>query len=279
MEVFCYSIFGGGAIFLINLPVVIIAFIGTLWVAPRHTHEYCGIPRPWDSISSLQVLITLSTLVAAIKECAATEPSWSFAAILLALSAISAILFTRRQSRLSHPLLDLSLFHNPAFNSGLMAAVFVTFATGGLLLSITQRFQWVEGFTPLQTGLLVSTIFIGSLPSGLLGGGIPASAWLALAYIWGASDGWNRCTTCCVWSSVRYNLVCYWSGNSWRRSGSDDFCRLNGDRKQCPCTSCRHGCLRRGSRLRVWEPIRSSGAGQSANANVLDLRAASTRCT
>lgn len=162
--------FWWGAIFLINLPVVIIAFIGTLWVAPRHTHEYCGIPRPWDSISSLQVLITLSTLVAAIKECAATEPSWSFAAILLALSAISAILFTRRQSRLSHPLLDLSLFHNPAFNSGLMAAVFVTFATGGLLLSITQRFQWVEGFTPLQTGLLVSTIFIGSLPSGLLGG-------------------------------------------------------------------------------------------------------------
>lgn len=164
--------FWWGGIFLINLPVVILAVIGTLWVAPRHTHEHCGIRRPWDSLSSLQVLVTLSTLVAAIKEFAATQPSWFFAAILLTLSATSAVLFTRRQVRLSHPLLDFSLFRIPAFTSGLMAAVFVTFATGGLLLSITQRFQWVEGFTPLQTGLLVSAIFIGSLPSGLLGGAL-----------------------------------------------------------------------------------------------------------
>lgn len=39
-----------------------------------------------------------------------------------------------------------------------------------MLLSIAQRFQWVAGFTPLQAGLLVSAIFLGTLPSGLLGG-------------------------------------------------------------------------------------------------------------
>lgn len=164
--------FWWGAIFLINLPVVIIAIIGTLWVAPRHPHKHGGVLHPWDSISSLQVLVTLSTLVAAIKEFAAPQPSWPFAGILLTLSATAAVLFTRRQSKLSHPLLDFSLFRNPAFASGVMAAVFVTFATGGLLLCITQRFQWVEGFTPLQTGLLVSAIFLGTLPSGLLGGAL-----------------------------------------------------------------------------------------------------------
>ncbi|MGB3068616.1 MAG: MFS transporter [Ottowia sp.] len=159
-----------GAIFLINLPIVVLAIIGTVWVAPRQTRQHDDMARPWDAISSLQVLVALSSLVAAIKECAAPHPSWPLAVMLLAVSVAAAMLFTRRQSRLTYPLLDFSLFHNPAFTSGVLAAAFVTFATGGLLLSIAQRFQWVAGFTPLQAGLLVSAIFLGTLPSGLLGG-------------------------------------------------------------------------------------------------------------
>jgi DHA2 family multidrug resistance protein-like MFS transporter len=37
-------------------------------------------------------------------------------------------------------------------------------------LVTTQRFQLVAGFTPLQAGLLVSAVAIGSLPTALLGG-------------------------------------------------------------------------------------------------------------
>lgn len=159
-----------GAIFLINLPIVVLAIAGTWLVAPRHNRLHDGVARPWDGVSSLQVLVVLSALVAAIKECAAPQPSWPLALALLVMSAGAAALFIRRQSRLAYPLLDFSLFRNPAFTAGVLAAAFVTFATGGLLLSIAQRFQWVAGFTPLQAGLLVSAIFLGTLPSGLLGG-------------------------------------------------------------------------------------------------------------
>ncbi|WP_233989763.1 MFS transporter [Pectobacterium brasiliense] len=159
-----------GAIFLINLPVVVVAIVGTVLAAPSQTHLRGGVAHPWDWISSLQGLIALSSLVAAIKQFAASQSSWSAGVFLLALSVTAATLFIRRQSRLTYPLLDFSLFRNAAFSSGVLAAAFVTFAIGGLMLSIAQRFQWVDGFTPLQAGLLVATIFLGTLPSGLLGG-------------------------------------------------------------------------------------------------------------
>lgn len=159
-----------GAIFLINVPVVVVAIVGTVLAAPSQAHLRRGVAQPWDWVSSLQGLIALSSLVAAIKFFAASQPSWSSGAVLLASSVTAATLFIRRQSRLTYPLLDFSLFRNAAFSSGVLAAAFVTFAIGGLMLSIAQRFQWVDGFTPLQAGMLVATIFLGTLPSGLLGG-------------------------------------------------------------------------------------------------------------
>ncbi|MVT29489.1 MFS transporter [Acidovorax citrulli] len=186
-----------GAIFLINLPIVVLAIAGTWLVAPRHNRLHDGVARPWDGVSSLQVLVVLSALVAAIKECAAPQPSWPLALALLVMSAGAAALFIRRQSRLAYPLLDFSLFRNPAFTAGVLAAAFVTFATGGLLLSIAQRFQWVAGFTPLQAGLLVSAIFLGTLPSGLLGGAFlhrVGLRWLLSGGL--AVGGWVCCWRC-----------------------------------------------------------------------------------
>lgn len=160
------------SIFLINVPVAILALIGTVCLAPPHPRS--SSVQAWDWYSSLLGLLALSSLVAAIKELASAHSSSSpcllFALLLVSVGA--GYMFTRRQTRLTYPLLDFSLFRNPAFRSGVVAATFVTFATGGLLLSIAQRFQWVQGFTPLQAGLLVSVVFLGTLPSGIAGGAL-----------------------------------------------------------------------------------------------------------
>ncbi|MEV7498937.1 hypothetical protein, partial [Micrococcus luteus] len=57
------------------------------------------------------------------------------------------------------------------------------FTIAGAQLATTQRFQLVEGFTPLQAGLLVAAIALGALPSGVLGrvakgfGDVDARVW------------------------------------------------------------------------------------------------------
>jgi DHA2 family multidrug resistance protein-like MFS transporter len=161
------SQFWWGSVFLINVPIVVLALIGTPLFAPK----VAGDPtKPWDIISSLQAMVALSALVLAIKEAAHVGQSWVVPALSLLVAVIAGVLFGRRQQRLPYPLLDFSIFRNPAFMAGVLAAAFITFAIGGIQLAATQRFQLVAGFTPLQAGLLVTGVAIGAFPTALIGG-------------------------------------------------------------------------------------------------------------
>ena len=159
--------FHWGALFLVNVPIIAIAWLGTWFVAPEQRNPNAD---PWDLPSSVLALLTLSSLVLAIKT--ATHPPIDLGLLgaALATGLVAGLAFVRRQRRLTHPLLDFSLFRNPAFAAGVLGAVSVTFTTGGVLLGVSQRFQWVAGYTPLQSGLLASVLFIGTLPSSILGG-------------------------------------------------------------------------------------------------------------
>ena len=159
--------FHWGALFLVNVPIIAVAWLGTWFVAPEQRNPNAD---PWDLPSSVLALLALSSLVLAIKT--ATHPPIDLGLLgaALATGLVAGLAFVRRQHRLTHPLLDFSLFRNPAFAAGVLGAVSVTFTTGGVLLGVSQRFQWVAGYTPLQSGLLASVLFIGTLPSSILGG-------------------------------------------------------------------------------------------------------------
>lgn len=159
--------FHWGALFLVNVPIIAVAWLGTWFVAPEQRNPNAA---PWDLPSSVLALLTLSSLVLAIKT--ATHPPIDLGLLgtALATGLVAGLAFVRRQRRLANPLLDFSLFRNPAFAAGVLGAVSVTFTTGGVLLGVSQRFQWVAGYTPLQSGLLASVLFVGTLPSSILGG-------------------------------------------------------------------------------------------------------------
>ena len=159
--------FHWGALFLVNVPIIAVAWLGTWFVAPEQRNPNAD---PWDLPSSVLALLALSSLVLTIKT--ATHPPIDLGLLgtALATGLVAGLAFVRRQRRLPHPLLDFSLFRNPAFAAGVLGAVSVTFTTGGVLLGVSQRFQWVAGYTPLQSGLLASVLFIGTLPSSILGG-------------------------------------------------------------------------------------------------------------
>lgn len=192
--------FWWGSVFLINVPVVIVAFLSTLIVAPKGETDHS---KPWDLISSLQALVALSALVIAIKESAHAGQSWLVPAGAFVVAVVASILFVRRQSRLTFPLLDFSIFRNAAFSSGVMAAAFAMFAIGGIQLVTTQRFQLVAGFSPLEAGLLVSAAALGSLPTAMLGGaflhkiglriliagGLAAASLAVVLATWGVTHG------------------------------------------------------------------------------------------
>ncbi|RMI13819.1 MFS transporter [Cellulomonas triticagri] len=159
--------FWWGSVFLINVPVVIAALIATAIVAP---HDDADPSKRWDLVSSLQAMVGLVGAVLFIKELAHVPQNWVTIAVAAVAAAVGFSLFVRRQRKLDEPMLEFSIFRNKAFSGGVIAAAFAMFTIAGAQLVTTQRFQLVEGFSPLEAGLLVATIALGSLPSALIGG-------------------------------------------------------------------------------------------------------------
>jgi DHA2 family multidrug resistance protein-like MFS transporter len=161
--------FWWGSVFLINIPVVVAALVAGWILAPAGETDPS---KRWDLVSSVQVMVGLAGLVFAIKEFAKVSPSWTVVIVAVVASAAGFWTFVQRQRQLTYPLLDLSIFRNPAFMSGVLAAGVAMFAIGGIQLVTAQRFQLVVGFTPFEAGLLVAALALGSLPTGMLGGAI-----------------------------------------------------------------------------------------------------------
>ncbi|GLY00447.1 MULTISPECIES: MFS transporter [Actinoplanes] len=161
--------FWWGSAFLVNVPVVVIALVAGLILAPRGAPDTA---RHWDAPSSALATLGLVGAVLAVKELAHVPPSWPLVAAGTAAAVTGFTLFARRQRRLADPLLDLGIFRNPVFSSGVAAAAFSMFTIAGLQLATTQRFQEVAGFTPLQAGMLVAVVALGSLPTSLLGAAV-----------------------------------------------------------------------------------------------------------
>ena len=159
--------FWWGSVFLVNVPVVALALVATWLIRPANDPDPS---KRWDAVSSILVMIGLVGTVVAIKEIGHAPPSVATIVVALLVAAIGFWLFVRRQRRLENPLLEFSIFLNPAFSAGVLAAAFAMFAIGGIQLVTTQRFQQVVGFSPLEAGLLVAVIAVGSLPTALLGG-------------------------------------------------------------------------------------------------------------
>ena len=161
--------FWWGSVFLINLPIVIIAFAATLvLIAPSRPAG----GHPWDMLSSVQIMVGLVSLAYAVKEMARRQPSWPLIGLALILGSTALVLFVRRQHRLPWPLIDLRLFRNPQFTAGVVGALIAAMILVGMELVMSQRQQLVLGRTPLQAGLFILPIplaaFVGGPLAGLL---------------------------------------------------------------------------------------------------------------
>ncbi|MBF4547284.1 MFS transporter [Corynebacterium afermentans subsp. lipophilum] len=153
-----------GSVFLINVPIVVIALVLTVALAPEN------LPNPdkqWDVVSSFYALVALSGLTMAIKQ-AAQSPASTLAA--LAAAAVGAWLFVRRQHRLVDPLLTFDIFRSRLFTGGVLAAAGGMFVLAGAELMTTQKLQLVDALTPLTAGATVAVMALSAIPASVLGG-------------------------------------------------------------------------------------------------------------
>lgn len=159
--------FWWGSVFLINLPIVLLA----LPLARRYIPA--GQPdrqRPWDLIGSLQVMVGLILTAYALKELGRAQPSWLDAALACAGGVAMLAVFARRQRGRAHPLIDFAIFRNRSFSSAVASALFAAAALLGMELVFSQRLQLVLGMSPIQAALYILPLPLAAFIAGPLAG-------------------------------------------------------------------------------------------------------------
>jgi DHA2 family multidrug resistance protein-like MFS transporter len=150
--------FWWGSVFVINLPVMAALLVFGAWWLPESRDPN---PGPFDLVSALLSAVGVVPLVYAIKELALVGPTWG-AALAAGVGIAGLWLFVRRQQASRHPMIDVALFRNPAFSGAVGATMIAIFALTGLVFFLSQYFQNVLGYSPLEAGLR-------ELPLGLAG--------------------------------------------------------------------------------------------------------------
>lgn len=140
--------FWWGAAFLVALPVAAVVLLA----APVLLPEYRGLNRsPLDVASAVLSLLAILPAIYALKEAARLGFGLA-SALALAISIGFAVLFVRRQAKLSQPLLDLTLFNNRTFTTALLILLLGLVSVGGIMLLVTQYLQLVLEFSPVLAG-------------------------------------------------------------------------------------------------------------------------------
>lgn len=158
-----------GSIFLINVPVVLVALLGLYLLVPESGDDKASrIDWPGAALSVAGV----TTLVYGIIE----QPILGWGAPRVIAGMVMGVLllcaFVAWQLRTPAPLVYLGLFRNRRFSWATLAFTVVGFGIGGVMFVLTPYVQVVQGNDAQATGLrllpLVIGIAAGALPSDRL---------------------------------------------------------------------------------------------------------------
>lgn len=139
-----------GSVFLVNIPIVTIGLLAGVFLIP--TSKDPSAPR-LDPVGAVMSIVGLTLLLFAIIE--APTNGWGSSETLLYGGAGLALLvgFIVWEARSDHPMLDVSFFRKARFTAAAGAITLVFFSMFGSLFLLTQYFQFVLGYSPLETGV------------------------------------------------------------------------------------------------------------------------------
>jgi predicted MFS family arabinose efflux permease len=154
-------------IFLVNVPVGVFAIAVTIL---RVAESRSPHPAPPDWLGFLLFTAALVSLIYGLIR--AGENSWSDAGVIgcLAGGAVLLVAFGVTESRVAHPMFDLSLLRVPTFSGGAIAAFAMNGSLYAILLYFVIYLQDVLGYSALGAGLRIAVISAAQLVTSVVAG-------------------------------------------------------------------------------------------------------------
>ena len=142
--------FAWHAIFLVNIPLVVLALVAGKRLLPNSRDD---APGRFDVVGAALSVGAIGLLVWTIIE--APGRGWTSGATVGGFLSAAIVLaaFIGWEQRRTDPLLDVALFRNPRFSAASAAIAMAFFGLFGFIFLITQFFQAVRGYDTLRAGL------------------------------------------------------------------------------------------------------------------------------
>ena len=145
--------FWWGSVFLINVPIVLLALALMIWLVPDSRDPAPGRTDPVGVVLSVIGLVLLVYGIIRGGELADFTDVTVVSAIGAGLAVLVAfVLFEKRSD---HPSIDVTYFRDKVFSAAIAAIALVFFALMGVTFFSVFYTQSVRGYSPLETGLLL----------------------------------------------------------------------------------------------------------------------------
>ncbi|MEV8345284.1 DHA2 family efflux MFS transporter permease subunit [Streptomyces niveus] len=153
--------FWWGSIFLINVPVVIVALIAMWFLVPDSKDPRPGRVDPVGVLLSIVGLVLLVYGIIRAGELADFTDATVLASTLGGVAVLTV--FVVHQKRSDHPSIDMSSFKKPAFSAAVAAIALVFFALMGVTFFSAFYLQSVRGYSALDSGLLILPLAVAQM--------------------------------------------------------------------------------------------------------------------
>ncbi|WP_330176120.1 DHA2 family efflux MFS transporter permease subunit [Streptomyces sp. NBC_01498] len=153
--------FWWGSIFLINVPVVVVALIAMVVLVPDSRDPNPGRVDPLGVLLSIVGLVLLVYGIIRAGELADFTDATVLAPVLGGLAVLTA--FVLHEKRSDHPSIDMAYFKKPAFAAAVAAIALVFFALMGVTFFSAFYLQSVRGYSALDSGLLIVPLAVAQM--------------------------------------------------------------------------------------------------------------------
>lgn len=150
--------FWWGSVFLVTIPLIVVAVPLTLKFIPAHVNE---ATEPVDNLGGVLSVVLVGALIVAINF--ATVPDARVLVIgLTAIVLVALVLFLWRQRRAANPLYDLAVAKRPIFWVAAVAGIIVFGSLMGAMFIGQQFLQNVLGYSTIESGaaILPAAVFM-----------------------------------------------------------------------------------------------------------------------
>ncbi|MFJ3214993.1 MFS transporter [Kitasatospora sp. NPDC086801] len=153
--------FWWGSVFLINVPIVIVAVIAMVVLVPESKDPSPGKLDPIGVLLSIIGLVALIYGIIKGGELADFTAAEAWVPTLIGVLALAAFVWFERRTRF--PALDVTWFRNKVFSASVVVVGVVFFALMGVSFFGVFYIQSVRGYSALQAGLLMLPLAVAQL--------------------------------------------------------------------------------------------------------------------